>query len=131
MSTKGQHDTSPTTIHTTAPLNVQMSNRLLYGEVSGAEEALRCVVEGMDAEVREAEQWNAALGEHEQQYRWPTDLYTTYRSAARQALAIWHEEQRAAQERAIERIRALGERLPDATTIADALEAEAWDGLAW
>lgn len=105
------------------------SNKLYRGEVSSAEEALRTVVDGMDAEVEDTRLWNASLRPDEQRHRLSPTVFVTYRAVAHQALAIWRDEVKAAEKRAIERIRALGGN--DAEQIADALEAEAYDGLAW
>jgi hypothetical protein len=114
----------------TQSLSRQYSDKLSRGEVSGAEEALRYLVYGMEAEMEEERRWNASLGSDEQQYRWENgSAMQQYRDTAQQALDIWQEEMEAAKARVIERLRAL--HTSEHTQIADALEAEAWDALAW
>lgn len=114
----------------TKPSNVQMSDKLYHGDVSGAEDALRCLVRGLEAEMMEWTRVNATLGPDERAYEYPTSALQAYLDNARQALAIWTEEQRAAQARVVARLRAIGG-VGGMSEIADALEAEAWDALAW
>ena len=113
-------------------VNAQMSAKLLYGDIAGPEEALHTLVRGLQAEIEETRTWNASLDANdpeEARYRWDETVFAPYLAADKQALSLWSEEQRAMQERVLARLRALN--TDDATRIADALEAEAWDALAW
>lgn len=114
------------------PFSKQMSDKLYHGYVSGADEALWALVRGLESEIEEARRWNDSLDPNDADtphLRWDESVWRDYLVAARQARSIWREEMEAAQTRVLERIRALA--TDDAATIADAIEAEAWDGLAW
>jgi hypothetical protein len=116
-------------------VSVQMSDKLYHGDVTSIEEALTCLVRGLEGEIEETRQWNASLDANDPEdarYRMDESAFATYHDTAQQALSFWLDEQQAAKQRLIERLRALGTAgNEDATTIADALEAEAWDALAW
>lgn len=113
------------------PIINQLSNGLYNGDITDFVDAMQAVMDGMNAETRDSERWNARLGPDEQEYHEEVKTYKAYHDAAMRAMSIYLAEESAMRERVVARLRELEAGDANMEQIAVALEGEDYSRLAW